>query len=1555
MTPMTFLLIGHESLTQACAAMLLARGHRIAAIVTRQPELARWATGKDIAVFAPEAMGQGALVGLQADWLLSIAHLEIIPDAVLSLAARGAVNFHDGPLPRYAGLNAPVWARIAGEDRHAITWHRIAGGVDKGEILVTRDFSIEDADTALTLNAKAWEAASDSFPELLALLEAGDTEGTAQDLSQRSWFGRHRRPAAAGLVDFTQPTARIVALVRGLDHGPYANPLLTPKLAAGGRIVAVGAAEPAGAASDAPGTILASDGTEVTVACGEGQAVRLSDLAAADGHAGLPEFRVGDVLASPTAEGAAELDRLVAEAAAREGFWQRRLSALTPPPLEETGAGATGSTSRHVEVQLPRDVGADEAVALLAAALSLAGDAEAFDLALLRPVPAEARGILSDWTPLHLDPGASGATLADLAAAVGEERAAAEGAGWLADLPLRAPDLRDLRRPSVAVGGDGENDSALTLILPQGAADRVTLLADDTRLAPGTAEGLAALMTRLADTDRHVPLTQADLATDADRTLILGPWNDTAAPYDAADTMHAAFARQAALTQDRTALVYEDQTISYRDLDAQANRIANALRDLGVGPDRPVGLFAARSIELVAGALGILKAGGAYLPLDPAYPAERIAHYVADSGASVILSQASLASELPSHSGRVLSFDDPRIAQGPDTPPAPLAGGENLAYVIYTSGSTGTPKGVMLEHRNVANFFTGMDDRIPYADGDTWLALTSLSFDISVLELFWTLARGFTVVVAGDALKAAVGGDGGHGVSGGMDFSLYYWGNDDGAGPRKYELLLEGARFADSHGFKAVWTPERHFHAFGGPYPNPSVTGAAVAAITRNIAVRAGSCVAPLHHPARIAEEWAVIDNLTNGRAGIGIASGWQPDDFVLRPENAPPHNKTAMFETLDQIRRLWRGEAVSFPTANGGTFDVVTQPRPVSKELPIWVTVAGNPATWAEAGRHGAHVLTHLLGQSIDEVAQRITDYHAALRAAGHDPAQFTVTLMLHTYLADTREAAMEVARVPMREYLRSAAGLVKQYAWAFPAFKKPVGVSEPMQMDLTTLTEDELEGILDFAFLRYFNDSGLFGTVEDALARVEQLHAIGVGEVACLIDYGIPVQTVLDGLRPLAEVVARSNADAGPAQGDWSVAAQIRRHNVTHLQCTPSMARLLVSDPAAARSLNGLRCLMLGGEALPPALLAQLQALTQACILNMYGPTETTIWSTTAELDGAAGRVTLGRPVANTRLYVLDDAMRLLPPGLAGELWIGGAGVARGYWNRPDLNAQMFRPDPFAGAEGERIYRTGDLVRWTGDGRLEFLGRVDQQVKLRGHRIELGEIEAKLAALPGIADAVVVIREQGEAGPALFAFVTGDSTLDGAGLRAALRHDLPDVMVPARIVTLPALPLTPNRKIDRKALSRMELPKAERPALPRAPASVAAAAHADRADGQALSAADLVPQVGAIWAKALGLESMAAGDNFFTMGGHSLLAVQVHRALRADLGLTRLSITDLFRFPVLGDFAAHVAGAGAAKAGARPATPPAAVVQPTASGGDSRVDAMARRRALRQGSRTE
>ena len=681
----------------------------------------------------------------------------------------------------------------------------------------------------------------------------------------------------------------------------------------------------------------------------------------------------------------------------------------------------------------------------------------------------------------------------------------------------------------------------------------------------------------------------------------------------------------------------------------------------------------------------------------------------------------------------------------------------------------------------------------------------------------------------------------------------------------------------------------------------------------------------PLHHPARIAEDWAVIDNLTNGRAGIAVASGWHPDDFVLRPENSPPNNKKAMFEAADQVRRLWRGEKVDFPTADGGTFGVVTQPRPVSKELPIWVTTAGNPETWKEAGQLGANVLTHLLGQTVDEVAGKIQLYHQALRDAGYDPATRVVTMMLHSYIAADRETARAVSREPMKDYLRSAAGLIKQYAWAFPAFKKPQGVAKPMDIDIQSLAADEMDAILDFAFQRYFEESGLFGTVDDALARVEQLKRIGVGEVACLIDYGIAPDVVLAGLVPLAQVVARANLADRVDGDDFSIAAQIIRHRVTHLQCTPSMARMIAMNDESRLALAGVNTLLLGGEALPAALVADLRGATSARILNMYGPTETTIWSSTETVGNVDGVANIGTPLINQQMYVLDAARNPVAPGMAGELWIGGHGVTRGYWQRPDLTAERFLPDPFvrsgdAPLWGARMYQTGDLVRWRNDGKIDFIGRADGQVKLRGYRIELGEIESVLEQHPGVTQAVVIVREDTPGDLRLVAYFTGAAAVQD--LRSSLAARLPDHMIPGHFVPQSSFALTPNRKVDRKALP--------------APSTAATAFVAP--------ASDVEGQLAAIWKRVLGVDKVRAKDNFFALGGHSLLAVQLHREIRDQLGTTKLSITDIFRFPTLQALATHLDGA--------PPTAATASLQVSALAdrADARADAMERRRAMRQ-----
>jgi hypothetical protein len=544
----------------------------------------------------------------------------------------------------------------------------------------------------------------------------------------------------------------------------------------------------------------------------------------------------------------------------------------------------------------------------------------------------------------------------------------------------------------------------------------------------------------------------------------------------------------------------------------------------------------------------------------------------------------------------------------------------------------------------------------------------------------------------------------------------------------------------------------------------------------------------------------------------------------------------------------------------------------------------------------------------------------------------------MLHTYLAGDRETARQVARGPMKDYLRAAAALIKQYAWAFPAFKRPQGVANPMDIDLSTLTSEETEAILDFAFQRYFEDSGLFGTVEDALVRVEELKRLGVDEIACLIDYGIPKALVLEGLRPLAEVLRRANAGASAADGDYSIAAQIVRHGATHLQCTPSMARMILMNDEARAAFGRLKHLMIGGEALPGTLVAELQkAAPKATVENMYGPTETTVWSTTARADASQPVAPIGTPIANTQVYVLDDALAPLPVGAQGELWIAGDGVTRGYWRRDDLTADRFRPDPFV--PGGRMYRTGDLARWRADGTLDFAGRSDGQVKLRGYRIELGEIEAATEGVAGVRQAVAMVREDAPGDHRLVLYVTGDGRASPEAIRAQLTAQLPAHMVPAHVVVLAEFPLTPNRKVDRKALP--------------APQAGNAAPVEATVEAAFVAPSEGVQEVIArVWQKVLNVPKVGARDNFFALGGHSLLAVQAHRELRTELGTDRLSITDIFRYPTLSALAQHLGGTPSPSAAA-PADAPAAAGG--AASGEAqaaqRADAMARRRMMRAG----
>ncbi len=597
--------------------------------------------------------------------------------------------------------------------------------------------------------------------------------------------------------------------------------------------------------------------------------------------------------------------------------------------------------------------------------------------------------------------------------------------------------------------------------------------------------------------------------------------------YPRHQRIHDLIERQVARTPGAIAAVCREQHISYGALDSRANQLARYLVELGIRPQDRIGINLRRSLDMLVALVAALKAGATYVPLDPFYPADRLKHAVEDSQVAVILTQASLRPSVSEFGAPIVAMDEDWAAvSAHSAEPLDLDfSSENLAYIIYTSGSTGTPKGVMVRHRNVMNFFTAMEQHLLVDIPGVWLAVASIAFDISILELLWTLAHGFRIILQ-----------------------------------EKNEVL----------------------------------------------------------------------------------------------------------------------------------------------------------------------------------------------------------------------------------------------------PYFSR--GTS---------------------------NDQG---------------------------------------------------------EGGYTIPEQIIRHGVTHLQCTPSLARMIVDSPAGKASLGTLQKFLVGGEALPLSLANELHSAGPKELWNMYGPTETTVLSTLERLHPGDRVISIGRPIANTTILVLDENRSPTPAGVAGELYIGGDGVALGYLNRPDLTAERFIETPLLGA-GEIVYRTGDLVRYLPDGRLEFLDRLDHQVKIRGHRIELGEVEAVVSQHPGVSGAIVAARDDANQAKTLVAYITKRAEdLSAADLRRYLETKLPSHMVPSSFVFLDAFPLTPNGKIDRNALPRVRLrsgPVIDSPA--------------DEIEARLLD----------IWCYALGLDSIDVNDDYFDLGGDSLTAVRLFVEINLQFD-TQLSLGTLLHTPTVRKMAERIRSSG-------------------------------------------
>ncbi len=337
----------------------------------------------------------------------------------------------------------------------------------------------------------------------------------------------------------------------------------------------------------------------------------------------------------------------------------------------------------------------------------------------------------------------------------------------------------------------------------------------------------------------------------------------------------------------------------------------------------------------------------------------------------------------------------------------------------------------------------------------------------------------------------------------------------------RYRLVMESAKFADQHGFSSVWIPERHFTKEGWLYPNPAVLQAAIARETKQIGLRAGSVVIPLHNPIRVAEEWAMVDNLSGGRVGLSFASGWHPNDFALAPENYANRNEI-MYQQIETVRKLWRGEALQVKGGDGKQVEIHSYPTPIQPELPFWVTAAGNPKTFAGAGEIGANLLTHMYNQSVEELAEKIRIYRDSRAQHGFDPETGQVSVMLHTFVGADLKTVREQVQEPFCNYLKGASHLFNAIAY-----------SRGQKVDLASLSEQDFNDYLNFVLDRLMStERVLFGTPESCLNLVAQLQKAGVNEIACQLDFGLDVDLALNNMVYLNQLKERADAEISSDQ---------------------------------------------------------------------------------------------------------------------------------------------------------------------------------------------------------------------------------------------------------------------------------------------------------------------------------------------------------------------------------------------------------------------------------------
>ncbi|MBS9424161.1 non-ribosomal peptide synthetase, partial [Photorhabdus caribbeanensis] len=787
--PRHCVVVGGTTLAIFCAEQIQAAGHTIHTILTTDIVLQTWAVRQGIVcVNSVEAL-QAQIAQHPVDWLFSIVNPIILPISLIEQIRCGAFNYHNSPLPRYAGSHATSWALLARETHYAVSWHCIEAGVDTGDIAVQCPVSIEEHDNAFSLNLKCYQAAQEGFIKLLRALEQDKLVTYPQDLTQRSFYTQSRRPDGGGYLCWQQTGEALSALVRALDFGEnYLNPLGCPKLLLKWGTVRISWLQRLKHYSGgAPGTLIAIEEDAWQVTTGS-EDVRIGGFATLEGKllssgelADISELGLGKQLPLLSSQQAENVKNTLQTLAPSELFWRERLASFLPfqLPFEIKPVGESTEPEWVLSAWQPpllRNGDKTPIQTLLQTfAIYLARLTHQTEFQIGWCVDrvkdeSDVLSVLAPVVPMSIKVEFDQPWYAVVNWMDDELARLAQHRTFCRDLLSRSPSLcaipalttSYLWQVAVSFIPDDksweQNALGELLTLQINTQGGFRWLYDVTRLKTEAVQRMSEHLQVLASSAGEgddIPVWQLNLLSEAERKLLLETWNATETVYPGRSCIHQLFEQQVEKTPDATALVYEERILNYAELNARANRLAHQLITLGVAPEQRVAICVASSPARIVGLLAVLKAGGAYVPLDPAYPGERLVHILTDAAPAIVLADNTGYAALGEKVLAELTVLDPNsLPNQPDSnPQVPALTPRHLAYVIYTSGSTGIPKGVMVEHRGLVNLIQEKIVQFDIHPGSRMLQFASFGFDASVWETMMALCSGAILSIPADTVR----------------------------------------------------------------------------------------------------------------------------------------------------------------------------------------------------------------------------------------------------------------------------------------------------------------------------------------------------------------------------------------------------------------------------------------------------------------------------------------------------------------------------------------------------------------------------------------------------------------------------------------------------------------------------------------------------------------------------------------------------------------------------------------------------------------------------------